>query len=214
MIWGAICVAITHLALGDTAVILNWRLSNFCQGLVSWAFPVKFPSCEYHKTSLMTSQHWLRWRLVTSGQCWPKSVWPYGVTRPQWVKSLIYILPSPSLRWWIYAMVFHDDVIKWKNCLRYWPLVRWIHRSPVNSPHQSQWRGALMFSLICAWINGWAGNREAIDLRRHGAHYDVIVMLYDYINSTCAWYINHTVHSLIRHRNLVTIYIVLIMYAA
>ena len=26
-----------------------------------------------------------------------------------------------------------------------------------------------MFSLICAWINGWVNNREASDLRRHGA---------------------------------------------
>ena len=32
--------------------------------------------------------------------------------------------------------------------------------SPVNSPHKGQWRGALMFSLICAWINGWVNNRE------------------------------------------------------
>ena len=49
----------------------------------------------------------------------------------------------------------HDDVIKWKHFPRYWPFVRRIHRSPVNSPHKGQWRGALMFSLICAWINGW-----------------------------------------------------------
>ena len=48
----------------------------------------------------------------------------------------------------------HDDVIKWKHFPRYWPFVREIHRSPVNSPHKGQWRGALMFSLICAWING------------------------------------------------------------
>ena len=34
------------------------------------------------------------------------------------------------------------------------------------------------FSLICAWINGWVNNREAGDLRRHRAHYDVIVMTY------------------------------------
>ena len=27
--------------------------------------------------------------------------------------------------------------------------------SPVNSPHKGQWRGALMFSLVCVWINGW-----------------------------------------------------------
>ena len=48
----------------------------------------------------------------------------------------------------------HDDVIKWKHFPRYWPFVRGIHRWPVNSPHKGQWRGALMFSLICAWING------------------------------------------------------------
>ena len=57
----------------------------------------------------------------------------------------------------------HDDVIKWKHFPRYWPFVRGIHRSPVNSPHKGQWRGALMFSLICAWINGWVNNREAGD---------------------------------------------------
>ena len=51
-------------------------------------------------------------------------------------------------------MVTHDDVIKWKHFPRYWPFVRGIHRSPVNSPHKGQWRGALMFSLICVWING------------------------------------------------------------
>ena len=68
-----------------------------------------------------------------------------------------------------------DDVIKWKHFPRYWPLVRRIHRS-VNPPHKGQWRGALMFSLICAWINRWVNNREAGDLRRHRAHYDVTVM--------------------------------------
>ena len=71
----------------------------------------------------------------------------------------------------------HDDVIKWKNFLRYWPFVRGIHRSPLNSPQKGQWRGALMFSLICVWINGWENNREAGDLRRYRAHYGVIVMI-------------------------------------
>ena len=71
---------------------------------------------------------------------------------------------------------FHDDVIKWKHFPRYWPFVRGIHRSPVNSPHRGEWREALMFSLICVWINGWEHNREAGDLRRYRAHYDVIVM--------------------------------------
>ena len=64
-----------------------------------------------------------------------------------------------------------DDVIKWKHFPRYWPFVRGIHRSPVNSPHKGQWRGALMFSLICVWINCWVNNCESGDLRRYRAHY-------------------------------------------
>ena len=79
-----------------------------------------------------------------------------------------------SLPW---KFEIHDDVIKWKHFPRYWPFVRGIHRSPVNSPHKGQWRGALMFTLICARINGWVNNREAGDLRRYRAHYDVIVMV-------------------------------------
>ena len=70
----------------------------------------------------------------------------------------------------------HDDVIKWKHFPCYWPFVRGIHRPPVNSPHKGQWRGALIFSLICAWINGCINNDEAGDLRCHRAHYDVTVM--------------------------------------
>ena len=73
--------------------------------------------------------------------------------------------------------LWHDDVTKWKHFPRYWPFVRGIHRSPVNSPHKGQWRGALMFSLICVWTNDWVNNREAGDLRRYRAHYDVIVMV-------------------------------------
>ena len=70
----------------------------------------------------------------------------------------------------------HDDVIKWKHFSRYWPFVRGIHRSTVNSPHKGQWCGALMFSLICVWINSWVDSHEIGDLRRHRAHYDVSVL--------------------------------------
>ena len=84
------------------------------------------------------------------------------VTRPQWVKLI--------------TTHKYDDVIKWKHFLRYWPFVRVIPRSPVNSPKKDQWRGALMFSLICAWTNGWANKRYAGYLRRHRAHYGVIVI--------------------------------------
>ena len=46
----------------------------------------------------------------------------------------------------------------------------------VDSPHKGQWRGALMFSLLCAWINACSNNRDPGDLRRHRAQYDVIEM--------------------------------------
>ena len=72
----------------------------------------------------------------------------------------------------------HDDVINWKHFPCHWPFARGIHRSPVNSPHKCQWRGALVFSLILAWINSWVNNRDAGDLRRYCAHCDVNVMEY------------------------------------
>ena len=58
--------------------------------------------------------------------------------------------------------------------------------SPVTGefPHKGQWRGALMFTLICVWINYWAKNREAGNLRRHRAHYGVTVMSPSALNTS------------------------------
>ena len=80
-------------------------------------------------------------------------------------------------------LCYHDDVTNEniKHFPRYWPFVREIHRSPMNSPHKGQWRGALMFSLICVWINGWVNNRESGDLKRQWAHYYVTVMITEHI---------------------------------
>ena len=88
-----------------------------------------------------------------------------------------------------YTYSYHDDVIKWKHFPPYWPFVRVIHRSPVNYPHKGQWREALMFSMICACLNGWVNNREAGDLRRHLAYYDVIVMLLLCRNQSPVFYV-------------------------
>ena len=95
-------------------------------------------------------------------------------SQPQCVSQLAHLSVS-ELNHHLF-MKLHDDVIKWKHFPRNWPFVRGIPRSPVNYPHKGQWRGALMFSLICVWISGWVNNREAGDLRRYLAHYDVIVM--------------------------------------
>ena len=83
---------------------------------------------------------------------------------------------SYSMDWAVAQLdILHDDVIKWKYFPRYWLFVRGIQRSPVNSPHNDQWRRALVFSFICAWIKGWVNNRQAGDLRRH---YEIIVMMW------------------------------------
>ena len=94
-----------------------------------------------------------------------------------WVQSLICI--SNCI----------DDVIKSKHFQRYWPFVcvcvcggggggggggwftghRFIRSLRPVTP--------LMFSLICAWKNGWANNQDIDDLRRRGSYHDVTVML-------------------------------------
>ena len=75
----------------------------------------------------------------------------------------------------IFFMMTSPNIIKWKHFSRYWPFVR-----------------ALMFSLICAWINNWVNNREASDLRCHRANYDVTVMFTVFTNGTyvCRWCMN------------------------
>ena len=77
---------------------------------------------------------------------------------------------APEVKWIISIDWKHDDVIKWKPFPRYWPFVR------VKSPHKGQWHVASIFSLICAWNNDCTNTRNSGDLRRHRAHYDVIVM--------------------------------------
>ena len=63
---------------------------------------------------------------------------------------------------------------------RYWPFVReftdhqWI---PLTEASDAEFR---CFLWSAPWITGWVNNREAADLRRYRAPYDVIVM-------TCVW---------------------------
>ena len=66
----------------------------------------------------------------------------------RWMKAFL------SYTWWCHQM---------ETFPRYWLFVWGNHRSPVNSPYQGQERGALIFSLICAWTNVWVNNQEAGD---------------------------------------------------
>ena len=105
-----------------------------------------------------------------------------GVNISTWLLLMVHNLDIENDIWRVACeFAFHnDDVMKWKHFLRSWPFVSGIHRSPVNSPHKGQWRGALMLSFIHAWTNGWAKHRDSGELRRHCAHYDATVMTFTF----------------------------------
>ena len=106
------------------------------------------------------------------------------------LRCLIYVTNNPNIR----SDILNINVVIWlhydsqhvflaadmmkssKHFLHYWPFVREIHLSLVNSPHKAQLHGALKFSLICAWTNGSVNNHNTGDLRRHRAHYGITVM--------------------------------------
>ena len=93
--------------------------------------------------------------------------------------SLLYLLSHVHKSWWRHQMGPFSALLA--LCVGNSPV-------PVNFPHHGQWRGALMFSLICVWINDWVNNCEAGDLRRHRAHYDVNVMTITFTN--CILYVS------------------------
>ena len=104
----------------------------------------------------------ISWHLL----CVMALIWAVGIASPTNVGS-----------WWRHEMETFSAL-----------LVLCAGNSPVtNSPHKGQWRGALMFSFICAGTNGSGNNRDDNDLRRHHAHYDVIVMSTNFCRC-CQWH--------------------------
>ena len=112
--------------------------------------------------------------LIASCQSWTpnftKLVKPYNseIMNTLFMTEMFHILCTANVVAVLCDVLAHDDVIKWKHFPRFWSF----------SLHKGQLRGAFMFSLICAWINGWVNNGEAGDVRRHRAHYDVTVMYF------------------------------------
>ena len=84
------------------------------------------------------------------------------------LKNIVGVHGKTATAWWRHQMETFSAL-----------LAICAGNSPVTGEIPTQiptWRGALIFSLICAWINGWVNNGEAGDLRCHRAHYDVTVM--------------------------------------
>ena len=99
-----------------------------------------------------------------------------------WAHTQNDLCPMAHLWWvvmWVQVLIcvqeWNSVVSGWRHQMETFSAL--LAMCAGNSPHKGQWCGALMFSLICVWINGWVNNREAGDLRRYRAHYDVIVMM-------------------------------------
>ena len=130
-------VSLTHWPLGDLNVISKMYFSIFFHWLVSSDFLMITPSDECHidKSTLVQVMAWCR--QATShyqSQCWPRSVSPYNITRPQWVKlihwrsGVIYSHWKPdahcgnALRPEQNGHLFADNIFicifsNWKSCI-------------------------------------------------------------------------------------------------
>ena len=127
--------------------------------IIRWYFQVI--SRIIHMVSSLPYFVMFRWRKV-------------GTRTKSWIRTQrSHLTVSLSLELPLHKLCLHEDVIKWKHFLRYWPFARGIHQSPDEFPSR-QWRGALMAYMICAlnkrlskqsW--GWWFETPSCSLWRH-----------------------------------------------
>ena len=163
----AIC---SHGTLSLLARIMAYRL--FCAMHHVFMLPLGFKknhwnvhqNIQYSCKAISVKMTSAKYRPFRSGL----NVWRYTCHAVQAARRVIYEVPvcnylardslhmSSQNAWALDSrgLLLHGDVIKWKHVPRYWPFMRGIHRSPVDSPHKGQWRGALVHFFICAWTNG------------------------------------------------------------
>ena len=147
----------------------TWRIHNIWRqdidicGNIKNIFRKYGPALWYIREQLSFKNPWNEWSMfVFVGFVYVRNIkWRDRNTITCGLPWLtIDLVTHEAISWWcpltilVGIKVIHDDVIEWKHFPRYWPFVREIHRSPVNSPHKGMWHRALMFSLIYAWTNG------------------------------------------------------------
>ena len=174
--WSYWCLEKSYVV---TIMIRNfhtWRWIRNCLIILSIKIPKLFRYFEktLAKLSLMLRDRWeityyrkriecgyLSIHCVRGRSRWSKPV----AQIPQCTSPISHNAPFCNRNVYMYA---HFCYTWWRHQMETFSallaFVRGIHWSPVNSPHRGQWRGALMFSLICVWINGGVNNRETGDL--------------------------------------------------
>ena len=156
-----------------------WRVKTSDKGIFNFIHSISWPGPFLNIPSIPLSVRILNWFHHILNGVWLKGKSAYQnkisykifhqmesyLRMPfKMVSSKCYLLSSspnytPKSKWG-----FH---ISWNS---------WCHQIETISTLLAICAGNLKFSLICTWINGWVNNHEAGYLRRHRAHYDVIVM--------------------------------------
>ena len=128
-------------------------------GMYVWHFFPVFERCQSLETRIEACPVEMPWTCRLARVLWVK--WgPMAIGRGS---------PPEQLSWWRHQMETFFKLLA--LCAGNSPV-------PGEFPAQRPVTRSLMFSLICARINGWVNKREAGDLRRYRAYYDVIVMLW------------------------------------
>ena len=135
-------------------------------------------------------KHVLPWKYFRNTGVW-------GIYRWSWLSCYLFL--SDIFNYRLHGCFAGGDMLtpcQWKCPIPKRNKTWWRHQmetfsallaicagnSPVPGEFPAQRLWALIFSLICVWINDWVSNREAGDLRRYRAHYDVIVMTQESMN--------------------------------
>ena len=106
------CNALTHWPLGDfNKVLVTWFLAWFIFVIDGWDIAHEISSrwmsldLTDDKSTLVQVMAWCR--QATShylNQCWPRSLSPYGITRPQWINIGQCNGCDHWLLWWLWLL--------------------------------------------------------------------------------------------------------------
>ena len=97
-----------------------WRQNPYMNSPMITKYASDDYVCIYHSQKVY-SAHWFDVEMSL--------LMAFSVAKPPWRVLIISVQHVNAY------LEIHDDVIKGKLFPRYWPFVRGIHRSPVNSPH-------------------------------------------------------------------------------
>ena len=153
-----------RISIGGVSLLLPWggfdikmlsyqyRNSHYEYNIVSWPSYLYNGNSQIVKDGLVSKYGPGDLALVLNLGDHLISWWPVACRHT----IFIWFNLDSSWAWWRHQMETFSALLA---------LCAW--NSPVNSPHTVHWRGALMFSLICAWISGWVNKQKPGDLRHY-----------------------------------------------